>query len=372
MDTLEPSSPVATAPPAPTLADGTRKSLDPQVVDLDRDVGIIVTACTSGGLLLATGILYLASDTPRWVLPAAPPCMGGRHGRARSGTRSAGRRIQYRHASYRVDPQGIEIARGVIWRSIIHVPVSRVQHTDVSQGPLQRRYGLGTLDDLHRGDRIRPRRSPRPARTRGPSPSATICCRGDPTMASERRLHPASFFFALGGHAKQLLLPGVFVLVSARSGRGNWETWAMVFIVPFAIAAAVRVLSYRYRFDEGELVVRTGFIFRNERHIPYRRIQNVDAVQNLLHRALGVADVRIETGGASEGEAVMRVVSLGAFRELRDRVFEGRTAIGADATAGAAGGSGVVQAPAEGGATARARRHKRSCTCRFAKLSCVD
>ena len=46
---------------------------------------------------------------------------------------------------HRLDGQGIEIARGVICRSIVHVPVSRVQHTDVSQGPLQRRYGLGTL-----------------------------------------------------------------------------------------------------------------------------------------------------------------------------------------------------------------------------------
>jgi putative membrane protein len=167
-------------------------------------------------------------------------------------------------------------------------------------------------------------------------------------MGSERRLHPLSFLFALGGQAKELLLPGVFVLVSARSGRGNWETWAMVFIVPFAIAAAVRVLSYRYRFDEAELVVRTGFIFRNERHIPYARIQNVDAVQNVLHRALGVADVRIETGGGTEGEARMRVVSLDAFQALRDRVFEGRTASGGDpaiAPAEPAAGVTVLRLP---------------------------
>ena len=32
-----------------------------------------------------------------------------------------------------------------MWRSVTHVPRSRVQHTDVSQGPLERRYGLGTL-----------------------------------------------------------------------------------------------------------------------------------------------------------------------------------------------------------------------------------
>jgi membrane protein YdbS with pleckstrin-like domain len=53
--------------------------------------------------------------------------------------------MAYRRTWYRVDPLGIEIGSGVLWRTVIHVPVSRVQHTDVSQGPIERRYGLGTL-----------------------------------------------------------------------------------------------------------------------------------------------------------------------------------------------------------------------------------
>jgi membrane protein YdbS with pleckstrin-like domain len=44
-----------------------------------------------------------------------------------------------------VDARGLEIRRGVFWRSVVNVPRSRVQHTDVSQGPLERSYGLGTL-----------------------------------------------------------------------------------------------------------------------------------------------------------------------------------------------------------------------------------
>jgi membrane protein YdbS with pleckstrin-like domain len=44
-----------------------------------------------------------------------------------------------------VDASGILIRRGVFWRRVIHVPRSRVQHTDVSQGPLERGHGLGTL-----------------------------------------------------------------------------------------------------------------------------------------------------------------------------------------------------------------------------------
>ena len=32
-----------------------------------------------------------------------------------------------------------------MWRAVTNVPRSRVQHTDVSQGPLERSHGLGTL-----------------------------------------------------------------------------------------------------------------------------------------------------------------------------------------------------------------------------------
>ncbi len=53
--------------------------------------------------------------------------------------------VRYRHASYRVAERGLWIRRGVLWRSEISVPKSRVQHTDVSQGPLQRRFDLATL-----------------------------------------------------------------------------------------------------------------------------------------------------------------------------------------------------------------------------------
>jgi hypothetical protein len=51
----------------------------------------------------------------------------------------------WRHASYRVTERGIEIRRGVWWREEIAVPRSRVQHTDVTQGPLERAFGLGVL-----------------------------------------------------------------------------------------------------------------------------------------------------------------------------------------------------------------------------------
>jgi membrane protein YdbS with pleckstrin-like domain len=53
--------------------------------------------------------------------------------------------VEYRHRGYRLDADGIEIKDGVLWRRVMNVPRSRVQHTDVAQGPLERRHGLGRL-----------------------------------------------------------------------------------------------------------------------------------------------------------------------------------------------------------------------------------
>lgn len=140
-------------------------------------------------------------------------------------------------------------------------------------------------------------------------------------MPSEKRLHPSSFLFSLGSHVRELIVPAGFVLLGAGSSRLGWEVWMMLLLVPYAAVSLGRALSFRYRFDERELVIRSGLLFKNERHVPYARIQNIDAVQNVLHRMLGVAEVRVETGGGSELEAKMQVLPLAAFDEMRAHVF---------------------------------------------------
>jgi hypothetical protein len=45
----------------------------------------------------------------------------------------------------RLLPDGLMVLRGVWWHSETFVPRARVQHTDVTQGPIARRFGLATL-----------------------------------------------------------------------------------------------------------------------------------------------------------------------------------------------------------------------------------
>ncbi len=159
-------------------------------------------------------------------------------------------------------------------------------------------------------------------------------------MPSEVRLHPATLLFDLVAHVKRFAVPAVFVMFGATrssGGPGNtfggipsgWEMWLLVLLLPAALITIARYVSFRLRYDERELVVRTGLIFRNERHVPYSRIQNVDAIQNLFHRLLHVVEVHVETGGGKEEEARFSVLSTAAFEDLRARVFKGRTSAAA-------------------------------------------
>lgn len=61
--------------------------------------------------------------------------------------------LAYRHLRFGVDDTGIAIESGVFWRSRIALPRVRIQHTDVSQGPLERRHGIGTLKLYTAGSR---------------------------------------------------------------------------------------------------------------------------------------------------------------------------------------------------------------------------
>ena len=144
-------------------------------------------------------------------------------------------------------------------------------------------------------------------------------------MPSEQRLHPASILFGLLGQLREFAIPLLLAAVAGSRG-GALDTVALIVLIPYTVVAVGRYWWFRYRFEPHELVVRSGLVFRNERHIPYARIQNLDAVENVLHRVLGVVDVRVDTGSGSDTDARLSVVTWNAYADMRERVFAGRQA----------------------------------------------
>ena len=126
------------------MASPTEIPLDPRLVPLQRTVGWITWACLSLPAFALATALTLAARPGR---PAVALVWIGALllSAALAFSAHAWPAIAYRRASYTIDDSGIEIRRGVLWRRVVNVARSRVQHTDVAQGPLERRYGLATL-----------------------------------------------------------------------------------------------------------------------------------------------------------------------------------------------------------------------------------
>jgi putative membrane protein len=158
-------------------------------------------------------------------------------------------------------------------------------------------------------------------------------------------LHPLSMLFSIGLAAKRLLLPGLIVLVF-RPG-GQYEIWLMILFVPAVVGALAKYLSFRYQLGPDELVIREGIVTRNERHVPYARIQNIDLVQNPFHRWFKVAEVRVETASGDRPEAIMRVLSLSSVEAMRDHVFKQKRADRPQAEQVDPAEAGVEQTPVE-------------------------
>lgn len=168
--------------------------------------------------------------------------------------------------------------------------------------------------------------------------------------ADDRRLHPLSWLFTAARFAKGFVVPALLFLVA--SGGAGYQLWGALFIGPVIVAAVVHYRVYRYRLAADEIVVRDGILTRTERRIPYERIQNIDLVQNPLHRFCRVALVRVETASGTRPEAVMRVLALDAVAEMHARVFAGRPAARETAAAGLAGRPGGAGPPAAANGTA--------------------
>ena len=106
----------------------------------------------------------------------------------------------------------------------------------------------------------------------------------------------------------------------------GWEAWLLILFVPAAAVSVSRYLTFRVRYEERDLVIRWGLLFRHERHVPYARIQNVDAVQNVFHRLFSVVEVRVETGGGKEEEARLSCTPARGLRRYSEPGVQSRSA----------------------------------------------
>ncbi|MBL7251610.1 PH domain-containing protein [Alloalcanivorax sp. C16-2] len=142
----------------------------------------------------------------------------------------------------------------------------------------------------------------------------------------EQRLHPLSWVFHLVGGLGALIPLGIAAALGAEWGGALWMLVPLLLLGP--LAGLWHQWVYRYDYGPDGLLIREGLVFRNLRQIDYRRIENIDTERTILHRLLGVADVKVETSSGGGAEATIRVLSVAGARALSEAVFARRRALG--------------------------------------------
>ena len=121
------------------------RALDPAYVDAQRFAGWLTFGILMTAWAIVFGILLVTGEAGLRWLQSAVGFAGLLLAPLLIWLATSWPALSYRHWSYRLDETGIEIRSGVWFRAETTVPRSRVQHTEVSQGPVERRFGLGTL-----------------------------------------------------------------------------------------------------------------------------------------------------------------------------------------------------------------------------------
>jgi membrane protein YdbS with pleckstrin-like domain len=117
--------------------------LDPRFIQVEVIGGIILTSVVSVLSLIGVAVLWvsLGFGLIWYILFASALGLIG----LLTLLTFVWPKIEFKHYHWRLDEQSLEIHRGVWFKHRISVPLGRVQHADVSQGPLLRRFDLGKL-----------------------------------------------------------------------------------------------------------------------------------------------------------------------------------------------------------------------------------
>lgn len=129
-----------------------------------------------------------------------------------------------------------------------------------------------------------------------------------PRDGQEHRLHPLSWLFVLVAQMKQFIVPLAVLLFAGRGDRN--DLWGLLAVGGLVVASLAEYFTYRYLLRSDGIRIRSGWLHRSLREIPFARIHNVSLHQTLLHRLFGVAEVRLEAAGGIKPEAQMRVLRM--------------------------------------------------------------
>lgn len=142
-----------------------------------------------------------------------------------------------------------------------------------------------------------------------------------------RRLSPRMLLIHPVREVVRFLPALIAVIFAGGSGGRHW--WGLA-VTGVAVAAGfARWFTTSFRFTDSQVQLRSGLLHRNTVSAPADRVRSVDVTASILHRALGLAEVKIDTA-AGEKEMKLNGLTTSEAAALRtDLLHRSRVEAGA-------------------------------------------
>lgn len=147
-----------------------------------------------------------------------------------------------------------------------------------------------------------------------------------------QRLHPLSIILRSMGTLGQNLFAIIVLHFSLFDQNIVYTGLAAVALVALVIGVTTLIWSrFTYQVTAREIRIKSGLLNRNNRSIPFDRIQDVSLEQKLVSRLLGLATVALETGSGGGEDGQLNALARVDAEALRDRIRDYKAGLGADA-----------------------------------------
>ncbi|MHB8247005.1 MAG: PH domain-containing protein [Acidimicrobiales bacterium] len=132
-----------------------------------------------------------------------------------------------------------------------------------------------------------------------------------------QRLHPLSPVVRIGRAAIAFVYIAGYTIIEARSGKHSGYGIDIFLLVATVLAGVISWAVTTWAVEGTTLHVSTGLIRRKVIRLPLSRVQAVDLVEPWLARLLGLAEVRVRTGGGGAGDARLQYLRLSDAQAVR-------------------------------------------------------
>ena len=290
--------------------------------------------------LAAAGTVVLLAAAPWWLAVLVPGAV------AMLGLAAAG--ITYAAFSQQgwlLREHDLSHRHGILLRRQVTVPLSRVQHTSVAAGPIDRLLGLSKLQvftasggsadlviaGLKATDAVRLRervvgRGQAGVITVNPV-SATDTARFSQPRRTDARGMAIDVVTGIRRGMRTYGLAAVIAIVTSR-GRFVLAVLALA-LLSASCVAVLHWLRRTYCVRDGAFVLSSGILSRRVLSIPVPQIQGLSIDEPLLNRLLGVVRVRVDSAGSSTQEIDLSAVRAPDAEALRRVLIEHREGLGA-------------------------------------------